>query len=74
MFIIYTLTLQHMLRSYNVSYNFYADDMQIYFKIDSKDQSSSKLNTVINAVQTCMFKRKLKSSKDKTNIMVFHFK
>ena len=28
-----------------------------------------KLNTVLNAVQTWMFKRKLKLNKDKTNIM-----
>ena len=70
LFIIYTLTLQYMLKYYNVTYHFYADDTQIYFKLDSKDQSISKLNSVLNAVQTWMFKRKLKLNKDKTNIMV----
>ena len=70
LFIIYTLTLQYMLNYYNVTYDFYADDTQIYFKLVSKDQSTSKLNSVLNAVQTWMFKRKLKLNKDKTNIMV----
>ena len=60
LFIIYTLTLQYMLSYYNVTYHFYADDTQIYFKLDSKDQCISKLNNVLNAVQTWMFKRKLK--------------
>ena len=59
-----------MLNYYNVTYHFYADDTQIYFKLDSKDQCISKLNSVLNAVQTWRFKRKLKLNKDKTNIMV----
>ena len=59
-----------MLNYYNVSYNFYANDKQTFFKIDSKYQFVSKLNTVFNAVQTWMLKRKLKLNKDKTNIMV----
>ena len=70
LFIIYTLTLQYMLSYYNVSYHFYADDTQTYFKIEGKDQCFSKLNTVLNAVLTCMFKRKLKLNNVKTNIMV----
>ena len=70
MFIIYTVTLQYMLRYYNITYHFYSDDTQIYFELDSKDQCISKLNTVLTAVQTWMFKRKLKLNKHKTNIMV----
>ena len=70
LFVIYTLTLPYMLNHYNVSYLFYAYDTRIYFKIDSKDQCFSKLNTVLNAVRTWMSKRKLKLNKDKTNIMV----
>ena len=59
-----------MLNCYNVSYHFYADDTHIYIKINSKDRCFSKLNTVFNAVQTWMFKKKLKLNKDKTNMMV----
>ena len=55
---------------YNVSDHFYADDTQIYFKINSKDQGFSKLKTVLNIVQTFMIKRKLNFDKDKTNIIV----
>ena len=70
LFVIYTLTLQYMLAYYDVSYHFYADDTQIYFKCDSKDQCISKINTVVHAVQSWMNKRKLKLNKDKTNIML----
>ena len=42
----------------------------MYFKLDSKDQYVSKFNIVLNIVQTWMFKRKLKLTKDKTNILI----
>ena len=67
---IYRLTLQYMLNYDNVSYHFYADDTRIYFKLVNKELCVSKLNTVFNAVQTLMFKRKPKLNMDKTNIMV----
>ena len=70
LFIIFALTLQYMLNFYKVSYNFYADDTRIYFKLDSKDQCVSKLMTVLNGVQTLMFKEKVKLDKYKTNILV----
>ena len=56
--------------NYNVLYHFYADHTQIDFKLYSKDQCASKLNTNLNAVQTWMFRIKLNLIKDKTNIMV----
>ena len=59
LFIMYTLTLQYMLNYYNVSYHFYADDTQKYFELDSKYQCVSKLNTVLRAVQTWIFLKKL---------------
>ena len=42
----------------------------MYFKLYSIDQCISKFNTVLGAVQTWMFKRKLKLNKHKTNIKV----
>ena len=69
-FIIYTLTLQYVLSYYKVIYHFYADDTQINFKLDRKDQCNSILNSILNAVQTWLFKIKLNLNKDKTNIMV----
>ena len=59
-----------MLKYYSLSYNFYAHDTQIYFKLDSEDQRASKFNSVLNTVLTWMFERKLKLKKEKTNIMV----
>ena len=43
LFINYTLTLQFMLNYYNLSHSFNADDTQIYFNLDKKDQCVSKL-------------------------------
>ena len=70
LFVVYTLTLQYILEFHNVSYHFYADDTQIYFKCDTKDHCISKLNVIIQAVQSWMHKRKLKLNTDKTNVMV----
>ena len=70
LFVIHTRTLQNILNYYNVSFNFYADDTQAYFKFDSRDRCVSKLNTVLNAVKTWMLKRKLRLNNGKTNIIV----
>ena len=59
-----------MINYYKVSYLFYVDDAQIYFKLESEDQCVPKPNSVHNAVQTWMFKRKLKLNKVKSNIIV----
>ena len=69
-FLIYMLTLQDMLNYYSVSCHFYADDIQIYFKLDSKDQCVSKLNAVFYAVKAWMFKGKRMLNKEETNRMV----
>ena len=45
LFIIYTLTLQNMLKYYSLSHHFYSDESLISFKFDSKDQCVSKLIT-----------------------------
>ena len=42
----------------------------MYFKLDSRDQCISKLNTFLNAVQTQMLKRKLMLNNNKTNIII----
>ena len=55
---------------YKISFNFYVDDTQSQFKLGSKYEYVSKLNTVLNAVQTWMLKRKLKLNKDNTNTLV----
>ena len=59
LFIIYKVNLQYMLNYYNVSYHLYTGVTQTYFKLDSNDQCVSKLNSLLNAAQPRMFKRKL---------------
>ena len=52
LFIIYTVTLQYMLNFYNISNHFNADETRMYFFLGSV----SKLYTVLNAVQTLIWK------------------
>ena len=70
-FIIHTLILQNILKYYDTSYHIHGGDRQIYFRLDSKGQCVSNLNTNLNAVQTWIFRRKLTKNKDKTSIMIF---
>ena len=70
LFVIYTLTLQYMLDFHAVSYHFYADDTQIYFRCDTKERCISKLNVIVQAIEAWMHRRKLKLNTEKTNIMI----
>ena len=42
----------------------YADDTQIFFKLDNKDQCVSKIDTLLSAVKIWMFKIKLRLNMD----------
>ena len=68
--IFYAITLQYVLNYYTLSYNFYADDTQMYFKLNCKFKCDSKLDCVSNAVQTCVFENEFKLGIGETNIMV----
>ena len=70
LFIIYTIELYYLLESLNVECHFYADDTQIYFSIESVQQSKSKFEEIYVAIKKWMNSRKLKLNAGKTEIMI----
>ena len=60
LFVIYTASLQHILNALNVSFHFYADDMQIYLAVNGPEETQQKLEQMYCAVSKWMIARKLK--------------
>ena len=71
LFIIYTSSLQYVLKELKVSFHLYADDTQIYFRLSSNiDEDKIKIQSISDAVDKWMKDRKLKMNAGKTKIMV----
>ena len=69
-FIIYTASLQYVLRDLGVSFHLYADDTQIYFRLTNIDDSNLKIQLIGEAVDKWMNDRRLKMNARKTEIMI----
>ena len=70
LFTVYTIELFYLLDSLNVECHFYADDTQIYFTVLDLEQGKAKFHEIYTAVESWMFKRKLKLNSGKTEIML----
>ena len=62
----YMSNLATLLEAHNVAYHFYADDTQIYIRIDSIEDVREKLSSLINDIKIWMNGRKLKLNDGKT--------
>ncbi len=81
-FTIYTIPIGRIIKKHNLSYHFYADDIQIYISFTPTDSSS--VQTALNALTNCineirfwMSDNMLKLNNDKTEFVVAfspHFK
>ena len=63
-------SLATLLEAHNVAYHFYADDTQIYIRIDSTEDVKEKLSSLINDIKIWMNGRKLKLNDGKTDIII----
>ena len=70
LFTLYTSSLATLLEAHNVAYHFYADDTQIYIRIDIIEDVKEKLSSLINDVKIWMNGRKLKLNDGKTDIII----
>ena len=70
LFTLYTSSLATLLEAHNVAYHFYADDTQVYIRIDSIEDVKGKLSSLINDIKIWMNGRKLKLNDGKTEIII----
>ena len=68
LFTVYTGILSFLLEAHGVSYQFYADDTQLY--TDNIDEAKHRLSLLLSDMKIWMARRKLKLNDGKTEIVV----
>ena len=70
LFTVYTGTLAFLLEAHGVSYHFFADDMQLYIRVEDIDEAKHRLSSLLSDLKIWMARRKLKLNDGKTDIIV----
>ena len=70
LFCIYTISVSRILQQHGVGFELFADDTQFYFTITDIENTSAKINSVINSVKDWMHYKQLKLNDDKTEFML----
>ena len=65
----YTGTFAFLLEAHGVSYHFFADDMQLYIKVEDIDEARHRLSSLLSDLKIWMARRKLKLNDGKTVII-----
>ena len=68
----YTGTLAFLLEGHGVNYHFFADDTQLYIKVEDIDEAKHRLSSLLSDLKIWMTRRKLKLrvNDGKTEIIV----
>ena len=70
LFIVYTGTLAFLLEAHGVSYHFFADDTQLYVRVEDIEDAKHRLSSLLSDLKIWMARRKLKLNDGKTEIVV----
>ena len=70
LFTLYTSSLATLLEAHGVGYHFYADDTQLYIRIDGVEDTKDKMSIVLRDIKIWMDRRKLMLNDSKTEIIV----
>ena len=70
LFTVYTGTLAFFLEAHGVSYHFFADDTQLYIKVEDIDEAKHRLSSLLSDLKIWMARQKLKLNDGKTEIIV----
>ena len=70
LFTVYTSTFASLLNAHGVDYHFYADDSQLYIRVENIQEAKDRLISLLSDIKIWMAKRKLKLNDGKTEIMV----
>ena len=70
LFTVYTSTLVFLLEAHGVSYHFFADDTQLYVRVEDIDEAKHRLSSLLSDLKIWMTRRKLKLNDGKTEIII----
>ena len=66
----YTGTIAFLLEAHGVSYLFFADDTQLYIRVEDINEAKHRLSSLMSDLKIWMARRKLKLNDGKTEIIV----
>ena len=70
LFTVYTGTLAFLLEAHGVGYHCFADDTQLYIRVEDIDEAKHRLSSLLSDLKIWMARRKLKLNDGKTEIIV----
>ena len=70
LFTVYTGTLAFFLEAHRVSYHFFADDTQLYIRVEGIDEAKHRLSSLLTDLIIWMARRKIKLNDGETEIIV----
>ena len=70
LFTVYTGILTFLLEAHGVSYHFFADDTQLYIRVEDIDEAKHRLSSLLSDLKIWRARRKLKLNDGRTEIIV----